>query len=286
MRPRRDQTSWIWHVALAALLLAALGCDGTLVGGLAADDADEAAVDAAGDAVPRDAASPDRRGAPDAQQDAAPGALSALDRGTAAQDAAPPCKKKLTVVCSVGTGCGAVRSLSNGCWVAINADGAATKQYRKCSTSNFVVKNPGAPNYAYDDTNPNRPLSADKSYLAKCSSGATGIGFEYMAYRNGTWRLLTAPHMKAYFAELYSSDQHVWDYYAHWPKSLSGHTVYPMINIGPQQPATIQKATATTCAAVARGGYFGIYNSDWAHGMGAADARAKALAAALNKCTL
>lgn len=199
-------------------------------------------------------------------------------------DSAPACKKNLTVVFSVGTGASAVLSHSNGCWAVVDADGAANHAYRKCSTSSFVVGNPQAASYAYDDTHPTRPLSQDQSFLAQCSSGATGTGFEYMAYRGG-WRLLTAPRIDAYFAELYSSDATIDDYYALWQTTISGHTVSPMINIGPHDAATIESSGLKMCNRVATHGYFGVYNAAWQEGMTSTDARAVAIAKALNACT-
>ena len=201
-------------------------------------------------------------------------------------DAGPNCRKHLTVVFSVGSGAGSVDSLSNGCWHVVDADGAANRQFRKCSTSTFVVQNPTAPNYAYDDTNPTRALTQDQNFLSQCASGATGDGYEYMAYRGGAWRLLTATHMRAYFAELYSSDTTVDDFFSNWPRTLSGHTVSPMINIGPNAASTIQTGAGNMCTPLADGGYFGVYNGDWRNPMPATDARARALATALNRCTL
>ncbi len=212
-------------------------------------------------------------------------APDATARDASPPDAGPSCAKHLTIVFAVGTGAGSVGSLSNGCWDVVDADGAANHAFRKCSTSNFAVTNPSAANYAYDDTNPTRAISQDQTFLSQCSSGATGTGFEFMAYRGGAWRLLTATHMKAYFAELYSSDQTIDDYLSAWPKTLSGHQVSPMINIGPNDSKTIGSAASSMCHPLADGGYFGVYNGDWQSPMAATDARAKALATALNGCT-
>jgi hypothetical protein len=281
-------------VALASASIACSGGsggsgDGEPAGPAPGDDASPAeaaaGVDAAG-GEPADASPPhDAGGATDAAapHDAGAGHDAGHD-AVAPHDAAPACKKQLTVVFAVGTGAGSVASLSNGCWTVIDADGAANPQYRKCSTSSFVVKNGGAPNYAYDDTNPSRPLSEDQNFLSQCASGATGVGFEYMANRGG-WRLLTAPHMAAYFAELYTSDTTIADSYSLWQTPISGHTVSPMINIGPNDPATIDSAAQKMCARVDDKGYFGVYNGDWQNGMSATDARAKAVAHALDVCT-
>lgn len=265
------------------------GCSGS---GSGSDDAAPASAPASTDPVASGADS----GAGVHVDDAAAGSSHAGMEGGAPYDAShpdaakidaggPACKKHLTVVFAVGTGAGAVASHSNGCWTVIDADGAANPQYRKCSTGKLVVQNPGAPNYAFDDTNPNAPLSSDQSFLGQCSSGAAGDGFEYMAYR-GSWRLLTAPHIKAYFAELYSTDQTIDDYYGLWPTTLSGQTVSPMINIGPNDPPTIKSSALKMCQRVADHGYFGVYNGAYKIGMGPTDARALALVAALDDCTL
>jgi hypothetical protein len=209
-----------------------------------------------------------------------------------APDLLPKCSKRMTVVFSVATGSGAAEQLSNGCWNVINADGAGGGDFRKCSTNtcsnpNFngcTVQYTNKPNYAFDDTNPTQ-ASEDQTFLDTCASGATGIGFEYMAYRGG-WLLLPKPNIKGYFAELYQNDQTVWDStYNQWHSPYNGHTIAPMINIGPQDPSAISAGTAMMCKYVGNGEYFGIYNGDWATPMDASDPRAKALASALNNCT-
>ena len=274
---------------LLALAGASIACSG---GGDAGVD-DGASDPAPGAPPPSAAASGEPASEPGATGTPAPDAGGAHDAGAhdaaapadaAPLDAGPKCKKELTVVFSVGTGAGAVGAHTNGCWTVVDADGAANHAFRKCSTSNFVVQNAGAANYAYDDTNPTRPLSDDQSFLAKCSSGATGTGFEYMAYR-GSWRLITAPRIDAYFAELYSSDQTISDSYASWQTTIAGHTVSPMINIGPNDPATIESSALKMCNRVSSHGYFGVYNSAWQDGMTATDARAVGIAKALNTCT-
>jgi hypothetical protein len=211
-------------------------------------------------------------------------------------DAGPICKKHLTVVFAVGTGAGATRSHSNGCWDVVDADGAANASFRKCSTSNFVVQNPSAKNWAYDDTNPTRPLSQDTSFLHSCSNGATGDGYEYMAYRGG-WRILGATNLRAYFAELYGdSADDIDSLYAQAGvytnnaqlKAHAGH-VFPMMNAGPPASANLQGKIGTEaaklCKTVADGGYFGVYVADYASPMPKADPRVLALANALNNCT-
>src|SRR5262249_40626670 len=119
-----------------------------------------------------------------------------------ARTKSPSCKKTIKVVFSVGTGSGSARP--NGCWSVIDADGSTNKSFRKCSTSKYEVNNAGAPNYSYDDTNPEHG-GADQPFLHKCAEGATGDGYEFLAFRSGRWRLISAPHLRAFFAELYYS---------------------------------------------------------------------------------
>jgi hypothetical protein len=230
----------------------------------------------------------------DASGDAADSA--ARSEGGAASDGGPNCRKTLTVVCTVGTDCGAISSHSNGCWTSIDADGAIPgSQWRKCSSNNDVVGNASAPNWALDDTSVAHPAGQDQSFLNQCANGATGFGFEYMAYRGG-WEILGHSGLKAYFAELHSSDNDVDDYYrtGAWQNNaqLAAHSdVYPMINIAPigvsaaSAAATIESDGYSLCASVANHGYFAIYAGDWRNGYGNSDARAIAMGTALNLCT-
>jgi hypothetical protein len=211
-------------------------------------------------------------------------------------DAGPVCTKQLTVLFAVGTGAGSLASHQNGCWTVVDADGAANNQYRKCSTSDWMVKNPSAPNYAFDDMNPNDSLGMDQSFLQSCSAGATGDGWEYLAYR-GSWRLVfPANHLKAFFAELYTSDAHVDDLWFtqgvyQGNGQLGAHTVYPMINIGPVPTppglsATIENDGLAICKTINNNGYFGVYVGAWNQPMPANDPRVVALASALDSCTM
>jgi len=206
--------------------------------------------------------------------------------------AVDPCKKHLTVLFAVGTGAGALKSHEGACWSVLDADGAANKSFRKCSSSTFTVQNASAPNYALDDTNPNVPYSQDSSFLDECAKGATGDGYEYMAYRGG-WRLVfPANHLRAFFAELHAGDGDVDD---NWPQNyvndsqLANHTVYPMINIGPtnvSNPApTIKTDGLAICKTIKDGGMFGVYVGTWNQPMPDTDARIVALASALDSCT-
>jgi hypothetical protein len=207
---------------------------------------------------------------------------------------APQCGKKITVISTVGVP-GASKFQTNGCWNVIVTDGSAVKAYRKCSTSDFVVHNATGISYAYDDTNPQHSLTQEKTFLAKCASGATGDGWEFMAYRAG-WRLLGAPRLKAYFAELYGSSMtdidSLWYVNGVYKNNavLAKHAdVYPMINFGTPKTSNLHTKMGAEalkiCKTVKDGGYFGIYNAAWREGMPAGDPRLVAFQNAMNACT-
>lgn len=250
----------------------------------ACSPASEPSIDDAGDdvVVAVDASTKD------ASADVAP-----HDAAHEAEAATPdPCSKHLTVLFSVGTGAGALKSHATSCWTVLDADGAANPAFRKCSTNDWTVHNASAPNYAYDDTNPNHDLTQEKNFIQQCASGATGDGFEYMAYRGG-WRLVFPEnHLKAFFAELHAGDGDVDD---NWPSAyvnnsqLANHTVYPMINIGPtnvSNPApTIKNDGLAICKTIKDGGMFGVYVGTWNQPMTSTDPRIVALASALDACT-
>ncbi|HEY8041781.1 MAG TPA: hypothetical protein VIF15_18380 [Polyangiaceae bacterium] len=286
-------------LALAAFLA---GCGGGSDGAGGADPGPAGSDDAeAADAlVGLEAQAGDGGLEPDASSGADahahPDAHAPSDAGKDAHaEAGPTCAKHLTVVFSVGVGAGALAGHSSGCWTVVDADGAANHAFRKCSTGSFVVQNPGAASYAYDDTNPTRALSQDQSFLAQCSSGATGDGYEYMAYR-GSWRILPAPNLRAYFAELYGGAVDDVDSYLTTSGVYQGNAqlaahknVYPMINIGPSAGAHLEKQigadTLSLCKKIADGGYFGTYVATWQSGMSANDPRILAVADALDQCT-
>lgn len=207
------------------------------------------------------------------------------------------CDKQLTVIFTVGVP-GMSKIKTNGCWKPVITDGAANKDWRKCSTTAFkVTNNPTAPNWAYDDTNPTHDATKEKNFFAACSKDATGDGYVFMAYNKG-WRVsaATGVTVKAYFAELYTST--MTDIDSHFAQkgvytgnaTLAKHTnVYPMMNFGPPASAKLEKKVGTEaaklCATVKDGGYFGLYNADWQKGMAADDPRLLAVENALDACT-
>ena len=58
-----------------------------------------------------------------------------------------------------------------------------------------------------------------------------------------------------------------------------------MINIRPNDAATIMSASLKMCNRVADMGYFGVYNGAYRVAMEPTDARALALVSSQNKCT-
>ena len=281
------------RLCLGLALTTLLACGPPATGGSTGttDDA-KAPVQADGGLVDETSAMEDAAGTVDAPEDVRADVTHDAGKPHDAAPDGPACIKEITVLFSVGTGAGSLASHASGCWTVIDADGAANHAYRKCSTGSGVVQNPGAPNYAFDDTNPNDPLAEQQGFLQQCSAGATGDGWEYMAYRGG-WRLLfPATHLRAFFAELHASDDDVDD---NWPGAYVGnpqlahHTVYPMINIGPRGVAhpetTIENDGLAICRTIRDHGYFGVYVATWNEPMPDGDPRIVALAKALDGCT-
>jgi predicted alpha-1,6-mannanase (GH76 family) len=204
------------------------------------------------------------------------------------------CSKQITVEFSVAIGAGGLAKYAdahaNGCWSVLDADpGDPASDFRICSREGAPVQHKDRPNYGYDDTNPEHALSADKADLAACAKGATGIGFEYMAYRGG-WRLLPANHLNAYIAELQMGDDDVDGY---WPgayvgnRQLEGHRVYPMINISPgDAKQKIEEDGPAICRTIDDGGYLGVYVGNWmTTKIPDDDPRIEALGKVLDACT-
>jgi hypothetical protein len=109
--------------------------------------------------------------------------------------------------------------------------------------------------------------------------------------------MLSAPHLRAYFAELYGDA--VDDVDSFWSQSgvyqgnpqLAGKTdVYPMMNVGPPSSSNLAGQIETDALAICKNikdkGYFGTYVATWKRPMPANDARVVALAKALNACTM
>jgi hypothetical protein len=281
------------------VLLAAVACSVALtVSGCGSASSDD--EEPGDDMVPGPAVAMPSSPAPPADDSAAEAAAAeaeaANDPLTPAVPATPAvaCQKHLTVIFTIGVP-GKSKFKTNGCWTPVIADGAATATFRKCSTSSFAVQNGAAPNWAYDDTNPQHSLTQEKSFIASCSNGATGDGYEYMAYRGG-WRLLGATHLRAYFSELYGSTTsdidslwYVNGVYKNNAGLAAHNNVYPMINFGPPLASNLQKKihddALTICKPIADGGYYGMYNASWRESWAANDVRLIALENALDECT-
>ncbi|MGH7329318.1 MAG: hypothetical protein ACREJX_13300 [Polyangiaceae bacterium] len=178
---------------------------------------------------------------------------------------------------------------SNGCWTADR-----TKQdtdFRECH-SNGEIKDPKGKDFFYDDTNPSNAFSLEKLRVDRCAKGEKR-GFEYMAFREGLWRLVRAPHVAAYFAELYTDDTRIDDLYYdrgvfRGNKTLAKHSrVAPMLNIAPYPPkyatSTIEKEIVKVCSHVKNHGFIGFY--EWHFPLSHDSKYLKTVERALNRCT-
>jgi hypothetical protein len=237
---------------------------------------------------------------PDAVQDEE--ASAELDREereageleTAALSAKPQpkpvrCKRRIHVVFAVYTYL-TEQLRSNGCWTAEDTVGDAS--FRDCH-SDGSVKHPKGDKWFYDDTNPRNALGAEESALYNCSRGA-GKGYEYMAFRDGRWRLVRRPNAAAYFAELYTDDAHIDDLWYVPSVYRANHAlrrhrrVAPMLNFAPwpdgrYSQRQIAHEVLKVCKTVRNHGYFGLY--EWHYPLPHDSARVANLARALNACT-
>ena len=200
----------------------------------------------------------------------------------------PHCRKRIHVTFAVYTYLSEQLG-SNGCWVADRT--YQDTSYRDCHADGSI-KRPGGAHWFYDDTNPRNDLGRERDALRRCSSGEES-GFEYMAFRDGRWRLIRRPHTAAYFAELYTDDAHVDDlYYApgvyRGNATLRGHRrVAPMLNFAPYPDTVSQHAIGTeilkVCKTLKNHGYLGLY--EWHYPLPADSPRLATVARALNACT-
>lgn|GEM_PF-6935840 len=115
------------------------------------------------------------------------------------------------------------------------------------------------PRWVYDDTSPLHDLSTETSRILNCAAGRSS-GYKFMARRNGAWRKLNPNGVVTrFYAETYSSDSTVNDYWSAWTANTG--IGRPMINVGPASNATAQSVTEFVCRSVSSGTYIGIYSS-------------------------
>jgi hypothetical protein len=209
----------------------------------------------------------------------------------AATAAAPKirCKKRLHVTFAVYTYL--TQELgSNGCWTS--EDTVSDKTFRDCHSNGDITHDNGN-KWFYDDTNPRNDLGLEEKRVAKCASG-TQRGYEYMAFRDGSWRLVTHKHTSAYFAELYTDDAHIDDLWYQSSVYRNNHALkkhrraYPMLNFAPfpdgrYSQGDIGKEILKVCKTVRNHGYLGLY--EWHYPMPAGSPRLAGMVHALNACT-
>lgn len=219
----------------------------------------------------------------------APASVTSASAPAAAPAKAAHCKKRLTVTFAVYNHLGAALG-SNGCWTAENTVGDA--DFRDCHVDGKVVHRSGK-KWFYDDTNPYNDLGRERQLIRDCAAGERR-GYEYMAFREGRWRLVAQRHTSAYFAELYTDDAHIDDlWYQPWVyrsnRSLRRHKrVYPMLNFAPfpdgrYSQHQISKEILKVCKTVRNHGFIGLY--EWHYGLPDGSPRLRGMAHALNVCT-
>lgn len=202
---------------------------------------------------------------------------------------APRCKKRIHVTFAVYTYLTAQLG-SNGCWTA--EDTVSDPTFRNCHADGSI-KHHGGNKWFYDDTNPRNALARERTVLADCATGALR-GYEYMAFRDGRWRLLAHRHTSAYFAELYTDDSRIDDlwYQPSVYRTNSGlrrhRRVYPMLNFAPYPDGRytqhqIGREILKVCKTVRNHGYLGLY--EWHYPLPAGSPRLSGMMHALNACT-
>jgi hypothetical protein len=218
--------------------------------------------------------------------DAAKGA-SAKNGGTTAK---PPirCKKRIHVTFAIYTYL-TNNMKNNGCWTAERT--TQDDNFRECH-SDGDIKRAGGDDFFYDDTNPYNSLATERARVARCAKGEKR-GFEYLAFRDSRWRIVRAPHVSAYFAELYTSDATIDDLYYDSGVFRSNAAlrknkrVAPMLNVAPYPPrystSDIEREILKVCGHVKNHGYIGLY--EWHFPLSEGSTYMTTIERALNRCT-
>ncbi len=201
----------------------------------------------------------------------------------------PRCKKRIHVTFAVYTYL-TDKLGSNGCWTA--EDTVSDPTFRDCHADGSIKHRSGN-KWFYDDTNPRNDLARERKVLADCAAGELR-GYEYMAFRDGRWRVLTHRRTSAYFAELYTDDAHIDDLW-YQPsvyrtnRALKKHRrVAPMLNFAPFPDGRytqhqIGREILKVCKTVRNHGYIGLY--EWHYPLHAGSPRLSGMVNALNACT-
>jgi hypothetical protein len=223
-----------------------------------------------------------------------PGVSPATVQSAAAPAAAPAkaaahCKKRLTVTFAVYNHLGAALG-SNGCWTAEST--VSDPDFRDCHVDGKVAHRSGK-KWFYDDTNPYNDLGRERQLIRDCAAGEKR-GYEYMAFREGRWRIVAQRHTSAYFAELYTDDAHIDDLWYQPGVYRQNHPlrrhkrVYPMLNFAPfpdgrYSQHQISKQILEVCKTVRNHGFIGLY--EWHYSLPDGSPRLLGMAHALNLCT-
>lgn len=195
----------------------------------------------------------------------------------------PSCSKRIVLTTALYSGMGnpgeAGVPASNGCWTYERVS-KSNAEWKICNYDGTVY-HPDGVKWAYDDTNTYNDATTEKNRILACEHGVTGRGYVYMANRGAGWRKAVTSGVRAYFAELYSSQTAVDDQYATW--TADGTPGSPMLDFGEAGTtvATIKAATARACNQVAGGGFLGIY----VYPTSLDGDRLTAVVQALNACT-
>lgn len=204
--------------------------------------------------------------------------------------AKPPirCKKRIHVTFAVYTYLTDTMK-SNGCWTADRT--TQDDDFRECH-SDGDIKRAGGDDFFYDDTNPFNSLATERARVARCAKGEKR-GFEYLAFRDSRWRIVRAPHVSAYFAELYTSDATIDDLYYdsgvfRGNASLKKNKrVAPMLNVAPYparySAGDIEREILKVCGHVKNHGYIGLY--EWHFPLKEGSSYMTTIERALNRCT-
>ena len=166
---------------------------------------------------------------------------------------------------------------SNGCW---NFERPVQANWYFVRTDGYTSGDPSNYRWWYDDTNPQHDLTTDNNRILQAASGRS-YGYELMAYRNSAWRKLNPNGVVTrFYAEIYSGEGAVNDYYNVWTSNTA--IGRPVINIGPISGSATTSAVRTMCQEVSSGTYIGIYSSQ---PVDSSNGQLAAVQAGLNDCT-
>jgi hypothetical protein len=192
---------------------------------------------------------------------------------TADFQAAAACTRRVYVTFAVysymplpsSNGCWSYERVVQGNWQICHYDGRVSGSGRR---------------WVYDDTSPLHNLGIETSRITSCASGRS-YGYEFMARRNGAWRKLNPNGVVTrFFAETYSSNSTVNDYWSYWVANPG--IGRPMINVGPASNATARSETEKVCRSVSSNTYIGIYSSS---AVSPGNGKLTAIQNGLNACT-